>query len=76
MEARAVEKKGQVQIDVPIPAGYIAFLENTAEQCTNPQTKHSREGMQGARHWVQRVDTPDRYVSTPNGRLRRFLDVW
>ena len=67
MEARAVEKKGQVQIDVPIPAGYIAFLENTAEQCTSPQTKHSREGMQGARHWVQRVDTPD-------GMFQRLTD--
>ena len=67
MEARAVEKKGQVQIDIPIPAGYIAFLENTAEQCTSPQTKHSREGMQGARHWVQRVDTPD-------GMFQRLTD--
>ena len=67
MEARSAEKKGQVQIDLPIPDGYIAFLENTAEQCTSPQTKHSQEGMQGARHWVQRVDTP-------NGMFQRLTD--
>ena len=67
MESRSAEVNSQVQIDVPIPAGYIAFLENTAEQCISPQTKHSREGMQGARHWVQRVDTPD-------GMFQRLTD--
>ena len=67
MEKQSAEKNGQVQIDVPKPDGYIAFLENTAEQCTSPQTKHSQEGMQGARHWVQRVDTPD-------GMFQRLTD--
>ena len=59
MEAAAIEQNALVSIEVPLPDGYIAFLENTAEKCTSPQTKHSREGMQGARHWVQRVDTPE-----------------
>lgn len=42
-----------------LPEGYYAFLENTAEKCTSPQTKHSQKGMQGAQHWVQRVDTAE-----------------
>ena len=48
-----------VTIDTRIPDGYIAFLENTAEQCTSPQTKHSQEGLRRAHHWVQRVDTAE-----------------
>lgn len=59
MEHLAIEQNAVVSIEVPLPDRYIAFLENTAEKCTSPQTKHSQEGMQGARHWVQRVDTPD-----------------
>ena len=59
MERAAAEKNERVHVDIPIPDGHIAFLENTAETCISPQTKHSQEGMQGARHWVQRVDTPD-----------------
>ena len=67
LEKQAIEANTLVSIEVPLPAGQIAFLENTAEKCTSPQTKHSREGMQGARHWVQRVDTPD-------GMFRRLTD--
>ena len=67
MERHPSEQPEPVQIDTPIPDGYIAFLENTAEQCTSPTTKHSQEGMQGARHWVQRVDTPD-------GMFQRLTD--
>ena len=60
MEQHAIEQNALVKVDgIPLPTGHIAFLENTAEQCTSPQTKHSSEGMQGARHWVQRVDTPE-----------------
>ena len=59
MEAEAIENETLVTLDIPIPDGYIAFLENTAEQCTSPQTKHSQAGMQGAKHWLQRVDTPE-----------------
>ena len=59
MEFAAIENGTLVDINTPLPDGYIAFLENTAEKCTSPQTKHSQDGMQGARHWVQRVDTPD-----------------
>ena len=59
MEAAAIEQNTLVSIEVPLPDGQIAFLENTAEKCTSPQKKHSQEGMRGARHWVQRVDTPD-----------------
>lgn len=59
MEKQAKEQNGLVALDIPLPNGRIAFLENTAEKCVSPQTKHSREGMQGARHWVQRVDTPE-----------------
>ena len=59
MERAAAEKNESVHVDISIPDGHIAFLENTAEKCISPQTKHSQEGMQGARHWVQRVDTPD-----------------
>lgn len=67
MEAEAIECNALVSIEVPLPQGQIAFLENTAEKCTHPTTKHSRKGMQGARHWVQRVDTPD-------GMFRRLTD--
>lgn len=66
-EAQAIDKEVLVSLDIPIPDGHIAFLENTAEKCTSPQTKHSREGMQGAKHWVQRVDTPE-------NAFRRQLD--
>ena len=67
MEKEAEAQQTTVSIDLPIPDGHIAFLENTVEQCTNPQTKHSAEGMRGARHWVQRVDTPD-------GMFQRLTD--
>ena len=60
LETKAVSQNTLVSLDTPLSDGHIAFLENTAEQCTSPQTKHSSEGMQGARHWVQRVDTPDK----------------
>ena len=59
LETQAKEQNTQVTLDAPLADGHIAFLENTAEQCTSPQTKHSQDGMQGARHWVQRVDTPE-----------------
>ena len=59
LEQKAVRGNTCVEVNIPIPNGHITFLENTAEQCTSPQTKHSSEGMQGARYWVQRVDTPD-----------------
>ena len=59
LETQAIERNTLVDIHLPLPDRLIAFLENTAEQCASPQTKHSSEGMQGARHWVQRVDTPD-----------------
>ena len=67
LEKGAAAQETTVSIDIPFPSGHIAFLENTAEQCTSPQTKHSAEGMQGARHWVQRVDTPD-------GMFQRLTD--
>lgn len=67
MEAQARADNTLVTINTPIPHGYYAFLENTAEKCTSPQTKHSREGMRGARHWVQRVDTAE-------GLFRRLTD--
>ena len=59
MEWQAIESNELVSINVPIPVGHIAFLENTGEKCTSPQTKHSEVGMQSAKHWVQRVDTPE-----------------
>ena len=59
LEEKARADDTLVTIDTRIPDGYIAFLENTAEQCISPQTKHSQEGMQGAHHWVQRVDTAE-----------------
>ena len=59
LEKQAIKQNALVSIEVPLPQGQIAFLENIAEKCTSPQTKHSQEGMQGARHWVQRVDKPD-----------------
>ena len=67
MESDASERETLVHIDTPIPDGHIAFLENTAEKCTSPETKHSREGMQSARHWIQRVDTPE-------GTFKRLTD--
>ena len=66
-EAEARADDTLVTIGAQIPDGYYAFLENTAEKCTSPQTKHSSEGMQGARHWVQRVDTQA-------GLFRRLTD--
>ena len=59
LETKAVSQNALVSLDTPIPDGHIAFLENTAERCTSPTTKHSQDGMQGARHWVQRVNTPE-----------------
>ena len=59
MEFNAVENDTLVDIDTPIPDGYIAFLENIAERCISPETKHSKEGRESAKHWVQRVDTPE-----------------
>lgn len=67
MESSAEEQNTFASIDVPLLDGQIAFLENTVEKCTSPQTKHSQEGMQGAKHWVQRVDTPA-------GMFRRLTD--
>ena len=67
MQSLAERDNTLVTVPIDLPAGYYAFLENTAEKCTSPQTKHSREGMQGARHWVQRVDTAD-------GIFRRLTD--
>ena len=60
LETQAKEQNTQVTLDGPLADGHIAFLENTAERCTSPTTKHSQDGMQGARHWVQRIDTPDK----------------
>lgn len=67
LENQAREQNTLVTLDISLPDGQIAFLENTAEQCTSPQTKHSQAGMQGAKHWVQRVDTPE-------GVFRRLTD--
>ena len=58
METHAIEQETLVSLEIPIPTAQIAFLENTAEKCTSPETKHSAAGMQSAKHWVQRVDTP------------------
>ena len=58
METEATEQESLVSIEIPVPTDYIAFLENTGEKCTSATTKHSRQGMEGALHWVQRVDTP------------------
>ena len=58
MEAEGLAADRLVSLEIPIPDGHIAFLENTAEKCTCPETKHSEAGMQGARHWVQRVALP------------------
>ena len=60
LETKAVSQNTLVSLDTPLSDGHIAFLENTAERCTSPTTKHSQDGMQGARHWVQRIDTPDK----------------
>ena len=59
LETKAASENALVSLDTPLPDGHIAFLENTAEKCTSPTTKHSQAGMQGAKHWVQRVDTPE-----------------
>ena len=67
METQAIEQETLVSFEIPLPTRQIAFLENTAEKCTSPQTKHSAAGMQGARHWVQRIDTPD-------GMFQRLTD--
>ena len=67
METQAAAENRCIGIDGLPVSDAIAFLENTAEQCTSPETKHSKEGMQSARHWVQRVDTPD-------GIFRRLMD--
>ena len=76
MEAAAVKQNTLVSIEVPLPDGQIAFLENTAEKCTSPQTKHSQEGMQVAKHWVQRVDTPDAMFRRLHRWLRGLADGW
>ena len=60
LEAHAIATETLVEITAPVPQGYIAFLENTAERCTSPTTKHSQDGMNRAEAWVQRVDTPAR----------------
>ena len=60
LEAHAIATETLVEITAPVPQGYIAFLENTAERCTSPTTKHSQAGMNRAEAWVQRVDTPAR----------------
>lgn len=57
MEKDAAEHDDLVSLELPVTSPGIAFLENTAEQCTSPQTKHSRKGMQSARSWLQRVGT-------------------
>ena len=67
LENQAREQNTLVTLDIPLPDGQIAFLENTAEKCTSPQTKHSQAGMQGAKHWVQRVDITE-------GVFRRLTD--
>ena len=67
MERQAIANDAPVSIEIPLTQGQIAFLENTAEKCISPQKKHSQEGMQGARHWVQRVDTPE-------GMFQRLTD--
>ena len=61
MEAQARVDNTLVTLDTPeAQAGYFPFLENCAEECTSPTSKHSENGMKGARHWVQRVDTAER----------------
>ena len=60
MESQAIANTALVEAPTPIPPGYIAFLENTAERCTSPDTKHSQAGMNRAKEWVQRIDTPER----------------
>ena len=67
VEAHAIDHGSLVQIDTPIPVGYVAFLENTAERCTSPTTKHSEAGMNRAKEWVQRVDTPARMFQRLTG---------
>ncbi len=60
LETNTIATESLVEITAPVPQGYIAFLENTAERCTSPITKHSQAGMNSAKAWVQRVDTPAR----------------
>ena len=60
MESQAIDDEALVEIPTPIPPGYIAFLENTAERCTSPDKKHKQAGMNRAKEWVQRIDTPER----------------
>ena len=60
MESQAIANATLVEIPTPIPPGYIAFLENTAERCTSPDKKHKQAGMNRAKEWVQRIDTPER----------------
>ena len=60
LETNTIATESLVEITAPVPQGYIAFLENTAERCTSPITKHSLAGMNSAKAWVQRVDTPAR----------------
>ena len=60
IESKAIDAEALVEIPTPIPPGYIAFLENTAERCTSPATKHSEAGMNSAKEWVQRIDSPER----------------
>ena len=60
MESQVIDDEALVEIPTPIPPGYIAFLENTAERCTSPDKKHKQAGMNRAKEWVQRIDTPER----------------
>ncbi len=57
MKTTACASNELVSLDLPLPDGTYPFLQNTAEKCISPQTKHSEAGMKRARHWVQRVDT-------------------
>lgn len=57
LEAEATAENRIVSVPTEITNPYYAFLENTTEKCTSPEKKHSKSGMEGARHWVQRIGT-------------------
>ena len=57
LEAEATAENRIVSVPAEIPNPYYAFLENTTEKCTSPEKKHSKSGMEGALHWVQRIGT-------------------
>ena len=40
LETTAIANEKLVETPTPIPPGHIVFLENTAERCTSPTTKH------------------------------------